>query len=886
VTSSQSTSDDPRLAAPIDLENALAKERVRGALFGEVPAPITIDRFTILARIGAGGMSTVYAAYDPRLDRKIALKLLRAGDDDSTHASHARQARLLREARAMARLSHPHVATVHDVGLVDPDGEAAQVWIAMEFIDGEPLGKWCSRARPRVTEILDVYVQAGRGLAAAHAAGLVHRDFKPDNVMRDGAARVRVLDFGLARAVEDVAASHERGAATHDKVAGLANGTVTTTGAIVGTPAYMAPELFAGGVADARSDQFSFCAALYEALWGERPFAGTSLAAIVAAFDRAAPSPARRRDVTTAVRAAVLRGLARDPAARWPTMEDLLRELGGPRGRTTRVVGAAIAIATVVGAFGIAATHEPACAGVDAAVDAAWNDDARAAVHAAIVAVDVPHATDVSERVRERLDVYATELGTAYRSACADARVTGAHDEDVLAHRTACLDRRQLDLAALVDVLRDADAPMIDRAVQATSGLGAIDRCLDPEVPVAVRLRADAEDAATAREVDELLSRTFASNMAGRYPEARTHAEAAVARAEPLGDLRLRAEAQAALGWALEQLGDDAEAYRHLADAHYLADATGQNHLAAETASRLLSCIASDTSKREELELWRKNAQAAIDRIPDGELPQATLDAAMGFALQRRGELADARIAYERALEIRQRRAHHANHGSAMVTGLQTQLAGVLVNLGEREAAMALVDEAIATAADDLGATHPHRGQMLINATGVHVQAGDLAGAERLGREAIAILEPSVGHDHPNIANVLSNLGGALCMQQRIAECADALADAVGIFERLGTRDLPWANATDNYANALAQLGRHDDAIARVRIAHAWYVDRLGADSPQTGSHFVTLGKLFAKAGRTAEAREQLDRALAIAELHGDTKLEARARGALADARE
>ncbi|MEA2700290.1 MAG: eukaryotic-like serine/threonine-protein kinase, partial [Myxococcales bacterium] len=320
--------------------SVVVESRVTGARIG---------RYVVLERVGSGAMGVVYGAYDPELDRKIALKLLlkpRAG----AHKPSA-SARLLREAKAMARLAHPNVVAVHDVGLVDD-----QVFLAMEFLAGGTLRRWLQAEQRSWRQILDVFIAAGRGLAAAHAAGLVHRDFKPENVLLDKDGRPRVVDFGLARdagtgADDDDSASDSGGgaaaqavtveampadmaaaaAAAAASVGGRTGGhleTLTRTGALMGTPAYMAPEQFLGERADERSDQFSFCVALYEALYGERPFAGDDLISLsVSVTEGQVRTLPKDRGVPTWVRRALLRGLRPNPGDRYPSMAWLIGAL-------------------------------------------------------------------------------------------------------------------------------------------------------------------------------------------------------------------------------------------------------------------------------------------------------------------------------------------------------------------------------------------------------------------------------------------------------------------------------------------------------------------------------------------------------------------------------
>jgi serine/threonine protein kinase len=308
----------------------------------------TLGRYIVLGTLGAGGMGVVYSAYDPELDRKVAVKLLHASAHDSIG-----RARLLREAQALARLSHPNIVSVYDVGT-----HGDRVWVAMELVAGTTLGRWL-RGRPREwPAVLETMIAAGRGLAAAHATGLVHRDFKPDNVMVGDDGRVRVMDFGLARAAASDAAHELAGDDDLAPRLPALRDAITRAGSIAGTPAYMAPEQFAAASVDARTDQFSFCVAAWEALFGRRPFRGESALELGAAVMRGAiePAPAGRR-VPSWLRKLLIRGLAPAPEERWPTMDALLHALarGRARARSRRLV-VSLAFAGVLG-MGAFAVH-------------------------------------------------------------------------------------------------------------------------------------------------------------------------------------------------------------------------------------------------------------------------------------------------------------------------------------------------------------------------------------------------------------------------------------------------------------------------------------------------------------------------------------------------
>jgi len=318
-----------------------------------------LGRYLVLEQLGAGAMGVVYAAYDPELDRKIAIKILRPheGKGDRTR----RRERLVREAKAMAKLSHPNVGAIYDVGV-----HGDQVFLAMEFLSGGTLSAWMKAKKRPWREIVKMFIEVGKGLAGAHAEGLIHRDFKPDNVLIDKNGVPKVVDFGLVRLTGGAldrsttgtmdAVSDEDDAASLP-VAETALAALTRTGAIAGTPAYMAPEQFLGKDIDARTDQFAFCVALYEALYGERPFAGATVISVADAVtsEKIRPLP-KNNDIPTWVRRCLIRGLRADPAQRYPGFDDLLDALANdPVARLRRRVfvaaGSAIAIAIAIAAY-------------------------------------------------------------------------------------------------------------------------------------------------------------------------------------------------------------------------------------------------------------------------------------------------------------------------------------------------------------------------------------------------------------------------------------------------------------------------------------------------------------------------------------------------------
>lgn len=318
-----------------------------------------VGRFVVLSRIGRGGMGVVFAAYDPRLDRKVALKLLRNVTGEGDSAGQAQQ-RLMREAQAIAQLSHPNVIQVYDVGTFK-----SEVYIAMEFVEGETLTSWLRRWDRPWQDILEKFREAGAALADAHASGMAHRDFKPDNVLVGSDERVRVMDFGLARSwfTDSIAPEDPYGllAELSDEAVSALNNTLTKTGTLLGTPRYMAPEQFVGGGTDARADQFSFCVSLYEALYKRHPFERGLALDMIEKKEKILPRPPPPRTrVPRWIHDVLVRGLSKDPKDRFSSMDSLLRAAQAPRRKQSRLwvaVAAALAVA-LIGVSGYAMWYQ------------------------------------------------------------------------------------------------------------------------------------------------------------------------------------------------------------------------------------------------------------------------------------------------------------------------------------------------------------------------------------------------------------------------------------------------------------------------------------------------------------------------------------------------
>ncbi|MCY1057633.1 protein kinase [Nannocystis sp. SCPEA4] len=710
---------EPPASSPLGRAPALAladrefKHQLRAQLFGKPLEPLRIGRFTVLRQLGAGGMGVVYAAYDDQLDRKVALKLLHA------HRSGAAdQRRLLREAQALARLAHPNVVGIHEVGVFD-----GQVFLAMEFVHGQTAHAWRTARPRRWRDVLDVYLQAGRGLAAAHAVGLVHGDFKPENIIVGVDGRVRVLDFGLARASDPAIGETCRDGQPRDEPSALA-----VTAGLAGTPAYMAPEQLDGARPDPRSDQFSFCVALFEALHGQRPYQGASLDELAHAVRSGRIAvPAGDVPVPGWLRRVVLRGLARDPAARWPTMPALLTALDRQR---TRWLAAALASLTAALALGLLfpAPQRPPCTGAADELAGVWDLERRQALAAAFARIGAPFAAAAWSRTERLLDAHFAAWTAMARDSCEATHVRGTQSSQLLDLRAACLHRRRDEVRALTDLFAAADAQVVARAVQAVGLLAPIDACADQTAlsaavppPDDLVLRARVERARARLAPLGALLRT------GKYEEGRAGAQILVDEATALGHLPLTAEALLLSGELHAALGDLNTAERLLADAARAGAGARDDALIARAWTLLVAVVAVDQARPADGRAWARAADVAVMRAGDDPRLRAALLVHEGALARERGDHDDALARLQRALALQER-------------------------------VLAPDDPALADTLDHLGLAF--------------AAAGEYEDAIASHRRALALRERALGPDHPDLAITRQRLDSALAAAPRTADPA------------------------------------------------------------------------------------------------------------------
>jgi tetratricopeptide (TPR) repeat protein/tRNA A-37 threonylcarbamoyl transferase component Bud32 len=850
------------------------------------PLPVELDRYAVLETLGRGGMGVVYAAYDPELDRTVALKVVRPKRRAGIDADAAQRA-LLREARAVAALNHPNVVAIFDAGRVGD-----RVWFAMEHVRGTTLARWLEHRAPGWRAIVDVFAQAGRGLAAAHRAGLVHGDFKPQNVLiGEHMERVVVVDFGLAhpRTTDSPVDDPDPSASTS------ASASASGRAFVLGTPLFMAPESLRLGITDAGSDQFAFCIALWQALWRKHPFAADDDDPRVVLprlrAHRRGPPPARG-PVPAAVRRALERGLSRDPGARWPDMDALLEALvrGSARWRLAWI---AVPCAAAAGLAVLASDERtPDCSADAAELDALWNETRRAEVEASIASVERGYAADVAHRVGARLDEHAGELRRAAQDSCVPVV---ADAEMGRKRRRACLQDGRAAMEALLAELATADAALLDHAIDATAALPSPDGC---------ELAAVRDDAAEidARE-DALrpeLARLHALVGTGRVDAAIALGESLLASVREQPDGPVTAVVLDALASAYEAAARLPEAERAWAEAVWVAEAQGRDDIAAIAAISLVSSVGFQQSRPADGLGWARHAEAALARSGADDAMRAGLHNSLGLAHVAAGDYAAAVAEYEVALALVAngkpldrasllnnlgpallKQGRHAEARAVLEESLaiyeeahgeaHPRLAGPLGNVGlvaqeqgDHEAALAYLQRALAIGEAAWGADHPNVAFFVNNIAVNHYERGRFAEALPMYRRVVASLEKAYG-EHPSLALALGNEGLVLVELGRAEEALAVHRRALEISTVAVGEDHPdFAQALNNIGSALRELGRLDEARSFYERALALRERLLGADHPFTATTVLNLGLVAARAGDHARAREYHARALAI----------------------
>ncbi len=788
-------------------EDALADARLeRGT---------SVDRYVVLYELGSGGMGVVYAAYDPELDRKVALKLLHA----NSRSSRART-RLLREAKAIARISHPNVVTVHDVGTFE-----GRVFVAMEYVEGQTFLRWMQSSERAWSDVMTVLAHAGEGLAAAHQGDLIHRDFKPDNILVENGGRAVVLDFGLARRTssrDDVPVSRVSDPSMPCTSAEV-EGDLTRTGAKLGTPAYMAPEQHLSSPTDARTDQFSFCVVLWEALYGARPFVGSTAREARYAVLKGNLSEPRDGDVPVSIRRVLTRGLSIDPELRYDDMRALLAALSRAPGRRVKArLGVAALALAGIGVVTVAFTSEGVgaspCEDASARWDGVWDDGVRDSVRSAFLGSGAKFAGAAWDGVESTLQRYTEGWVEAHRDACEATHVHKEQSDATLELRMDCLRGRHQAVEALAREFVDADAAVVENAIEAVNSLPRLHDCSDtqrlradrpsPEAPVDIRYTAPLRDA---------LVDARAKESSARYAQALAIVRRVLGDAEALGADDIVAEAHLQAGSILERRSEYERAERSFLEAIWAAERADHRLVEAKAWVRLVWVTGVERYDPDRGHLWAEFATAALRRAGGGAVLEARLRHNVGGVLYTQTRFDEALAEYRLAL------------------AQQTDL------LGEDDPQVA--------------ATLNHIGNALM-------ESKRYAESKTSCEQSLAIRRRIFGEQHPKVAASLNNLAELARKQDLAAEALERAEESLAILGRTGTRDEDVAAMIAGWA--LRKLGRAQEAMPRFERALAMRKETDGPLAPRVVDVELELARTHAALGNEAAALELLERVVEL----------------------
>ena len=849
-------------------------------------------------------MGTVYRAYDTQLNRTLAIKMLHrelAGGESADEIG----VRMLREAQAMARLRHPNVVVVHDVGTFDH-----RVFLAMEFVDGGTLRDWLKEERT-VGERLAVLMAAGRGLAAAHAAGLIHRDFKPDNVLvgRDG--RVLVTDFGLAR-IEDQPAAElvvsERRRPTKDSsaptilssprgeafaavpggapAAGFPDppassrashamppslratslGTpLTLTGSILGTVGYMAPEQGFGEPTDAASDQFGFCVTAYVALYGARPFPGEDVASYLAAAEAPLAPPPPGSIVPAWIHRILARGLSNRPEARFPSMDALLAALSDDPAlrhrRRWRVAAATLSAGVLAAGLAFAANRQrEECAPDPADRRGVWDDAARGDVRSSFERTGVTGAADVASRVVKVLDETVAKWTAMKAESCEATRIKKRQPEEEYRLRSECLDRRRGELRALTGSLRTADKDVVDKALSAAYGLTNVMTCADVPMlrksgglPDAPQARAEVLEARTA------LAEADSFQHVGKIAASTEAATRALGLARRSGHAGTIAEALRSLGGLKVEQNEHADAERLLSEAAWTASKSGADALVVTTASATAFVVGSKLGRPGEARVWLGVAEAALARVGGSQELELEYEEHKSWILADQDGRAEETIpAQERIVQAYQQ-----------IYGAHPRTVRALYNLGDaltssgaHESACEIYARTITMGEAIGGPDYSWVGYSVAGLGDCLVAQGDFAGGDRALERAVKLFETS-GDEHSEAEALEVVIRSALAEGDR-ARAIAAARKTMALMKTLdGTASLvPIVNVPIAEALMLAPPAPEAEALCR-EAQHAQEVlGQLDPRYPLRADAMRCLGEALLETGRAREALAPLERSI------------------------
>jgi tetratricopeptide (TPR) repeat protein len=819
-----------------------------------LPKGTMLGRYVVLEQIGEGGMGSVYAAYDPELDRRVALKVLRGASDAGQRTDVVASARLLHEARALARLQHPNVLRIYDVGV-----DGGRVFFATELLAGVDVGTWATEEKRSWQQVLDVFLEAGKGLAAAHEQGLVHRDVKPSNMMVCADGRVLLVDFGIAGEIAGA-----EGAVVDPELLGAAQpasrvGDLLPAGA--GTPGSMAPEQARGEEVGPAADQYAFCLALHRVLLGREPGGeGSTPGDSTAARSGAAGYVPFRR-----LRPWLRRGLAADPAERHPSMTDLLAGLGRVRTARKRLALSVAAGATLL--LLLAAGHlawrarTVGCFDGRTRFEAVWNGARQNAFAARFASLGGAAAKDLATAASAAIASYGAAWQDQGEAWCQEGK-RGAASAELLDLRNACLDQRLRELdASLAVALSHQELPP-ERLAEMFGGLTPIAACADTRA-----LRAPAEptlDATGKGRLEELRGRQAEARAlwsAGVFAEGRTIADDALAPARQLGHWPLVAELLVQRGLFEDALVDD-RAATTLQEAVLVAAASRHNRATAEALIRQVRVAGLRRERFDDARQLAVLARTALGGLSRPELLEADLADFEGLVARQEGAWEAALERHRHALEVRRRELGH-DHAALATSHLR--LANLLDDLDQQARAREHLEQALSIQQAQYGGAHPSVAETHTRLGSLAREAGDLELARRHHEKALTIRRQVYGESRPPVAESRTYLGELAALAGDFATARREFEAALALITReMGERHSSRGIVLATMASAWTEAGLDQEAISPYRQALEIFEAAHGPEHPQVGVLLFNLGSVHLRLGDYPAARQEFEHAAGI----------------------